>query len=56
MPPKNKAAVTLGRLGGQARAKNLTKERKSELGKMGRKGQLEKLSTDVCTKQAKNQL
>jgi general stress protein YciG len=32
---KNSAAVTLGRKGGQGRAKNLTKEQLSQIGKKG---------------------
>ncbi len=34
---KNKAAVELGRLGGQARARNLSKERIIEIAKIGAK-------------------
>ncbi len=32
-PPKNTAAAELGRLGGQARAKKLSKKRRSEIAK-----------------------
>lgn len=34
---KNRAAVTLGRLGGKARAKKLSKEELSAIGKLGAK-------------------
>jgi general stress protein YciG len=36
-PKKNKAAVSLGKLGGTARAKNLSPERLSEIGRLGGK-------------------
>ena len=35
MKTKNKHAVAMGKIGGKNRAKNLTKERRSEIAKMG---------------------
>ncbi len=39
---KNQNAVSLGSLGGKARAKNLSKERMSEIGKLGAQKKKEK--------------
>ena len=41
---KNSAAVALGRLGGKARAKRLSKKKLSEIGKRGAEARAEKLS------------
>lgn len=46
MKEKNQAAVSLGRLGGLARTKNLGKEGLSRVGKIGAKARWTKPDTD----------
>lgn len=41
-PPKDPAAVALGRKGGQARGRNLTPEQLQEIGKKGAQARWEK--------------